>query len=78
MREIYLNKKKGLYINSVKKIDLVSITNHIKKVNRESVKDFVQKIKSIIVYMSELQFINFFRDYIKVLNLGIPYDWASN
>lgn len=43
-----------------------------------NIRDFIYKIKSIIVHMSELYFVNFFINYIKVLNLGILYDQVSN
>lgn len=43
-----------------------------------SAKDFVYKIESTIVHMSEILFKNSFRYYIKILNLGILYGQASN
>lgn len=40
--------------------------------------DFVYKIKNIIIYMSEIQFLNSSKYWIKILNLSILYSQVSN
>lgn len=48
------------------------------KQKTHSVSDFVYKIKSTIVNISEIQFVDSSWYYIKVSNLDILYAWASD
>lgn len=60
-------------MNQMNPISLVSQIVYLYQIYIHSFRNFIYKIKSIIVHISELWFINSSIDYIKILNLGTIY-----